>query len=248
MRFREFYHKSIHYKIGGSAYTCACKRIIELREELEGYLKIHSEFMDSLVPVTPLGNPPLIARRMMDASRITGLGPMASVAGVIAQMTCERVRQQENMPSVLDNGGDLFLDSEKDLSLGIYGGENLLEGKLAFRIPVDMMPLAVCSSSGIMGHSLSFGHCDLATVFSKDGALADSAATLAGNLVKSPSDLKKAVNHILNIPGIEGVFLLKGDQIGLGGRLPEIISSRDPDIKAKVTRDRSRRSSFTMGK
>ena len=72
------------------------------------------------------------------------------------------------------------------------------------------MPLAICSSSGTMGHSLSLGRCDLATVFARDASLADAAATLAGNLVSREEDLEPAVNRVLAIEGIQGCLAGKG--------------------------------------
>jgi ApbE superfamily uncharacterized protein (UPF0280 family) len=244
MVFREFSHKKALYKIGSPSFDRACQFLIELREELEEYLGRNRDFLGSLVPVTPVFPAPEIARRMMEASQITGLGPMASVAGTMAQMACERLNAAGLVGNIIENGGDIYMNGKEDVTLGIYAGETLFKGKLAFHIKAVSMPLSVCSSSGTMGHSLSLGCCDLATVIAKNASLADSAATLAGNMVKTRADLKPAVNHILSLPGIEGVFLVKGEEVGLGGNLPELVSLKDPDITAKITHDKSDKSSF----
>ena len=244
VKFREFSYKSASYRILAQGYEKTAEAIRQLRGELEAYLPLNPPFLDSLVPVDPVEPMPEIARRMQEASLKTGLGPMAAVAGTIAQMACERCRAGGFSEGAVENGGDLYLDVKKGITLGIYAGSDLFGGRLAFRIPGEMMPLAVCSSSGTMGHSLSLGRCDLATVFSKDASLADSAATLAGNFVSREDDLEPAVKRILAIDGIQGVFLVKGDKIGLGGKLPELVAVKETDITAKISRDRSSASSF----
>lgn len=246
MEFINFDYKSAQYRIGKDCFEKASQAIISLRTDLEDYLAHNPPFLDSLVPVTPTLNPPEIALRMHRASELTGIGPMASVAGVLAQMACERAALKGCQEVVVENGGDLFVNLKEPLTIGIYAGERVLKGKLAFRLNGEDMPLAICSSSSFMGHSLSFGQCDLATVTSKNGALADSAATLAGNLVKSEDDLESTVNIILSIPGVEGVFLVKNDKIGLGGKLPQLISLNSPDIRTHITRDKSANSSYHL--
>ena len=89
MRFRDFSYKSASYRILDECYDQAVKAVKELRAELEGYLASNPPFLDSLVPVDPVDPVPEIALRMHSAARLTGLGPMAAVAGTIAQMACE---------------------------------------------------------------------------------------------------------------------------------------------------------------
>jgi len=99
------------------------------------------------------------------------------------------------------------------------------------------MPLAICSSSARMGHSLSLGDCDLATVVARDASLADAAATLACNLTRTLHDVDATLARITGIPGVNGLLLVKGERVGLSGRLPPLVRSRDPLQEEKVTRD-----------
>jgi ApbE superfamily uncharacterized protein (UPF0280 family) len=69
---------------------------------------------------------------------------------------------------------------------------------------------------------MSFGLCDLATIVAKDAALADAAATQAGNLVKTVEDVDAALEQILRIEGVAGVMLVKDDRVGLAGHLPRL--------------------------
>jgi len=244
LKFREFTYKNASYRLREEGFGTVSRAIRSLRNELEGYIRRNPPFLSSLVPVPPVEPLPEIARRMHRASELTGLGPMAAVAGTIAQMAVEEGRRQGYAGLMVENGGDVYLDRGESVVLGLYAGEQLFGGKLAFRLRAEDLPLAVCSSSGLMGHSLSLGRCDLATVFARDASLADGAATLAGNLVKGMEDLEPAVNRILGIGGIRAVFLVKDGRVGLGGDIPELISTSDPDMKSKITRDRSERSSF----
>ena len=138
---------------------------------------------------------------------------------------------------IVENGGDIFLSSRRGVTVGLYAGGGLLGDSLALSIPPAAMPLAVCSSSGVMGHSLSLGKCDLACVVSRNASLADAAATRAANLVKTPDDIEPVLEQISAIEGVGGVLLVKGDRIGVAGDLPPIVRNRDAELGKKVTRD-----------
>jgi len=125
----------------------------------------------------------------------------------------------------VDNGGDIYVVACRPVVIGLFGGEHSVAGRLAFSIKPDGTPLAVCSSSGRMGHSTSLGDCDLATVVAKDAALAAAAATQAANLVRRPEDIDTALAAIASVEGVDGVLLVKGDRIGLIGFLPELVKS-----------------------
>ena len=167
-----------------------------------------------------------------------GVGPMAGVAGTIAQMAVEAALEAGERECMVDNGGDIFLVSEKSITIGLYIGKHPLSGKLAMRIEHESTPLAVCSSSSFLGHSKSFGLCDLATVVSADAALADCAATHACNLVRSTADIGPAAERIASVPGIQGVLIIKEDKISLAGAFPILIPLDSPDIALRVTRDK----------
>jgi hypothetical protein len=138
---------------------------------------------------------------------------------------------------IVENGGDIFLASDRETVIGLYAGRSSVSGRLGFAVPPDQ-PLAVCSSSGTLGHSLSFGRADLATVTSRNAALADAAATLAGNLVQSDDDIGPALERVCAVPGVLGVFIVLGERIGMKGELPPLVRIEDEDFACKITRDR----------
>jgi ApbE superfamily uncharacterized protein (UPF0280 family) len=103
------------------------------------------------------------------------------------------------------------------------------------------MPIAVCSSSGKMGHSFSMSDCDLATVISDDAALADAAATLACNRVTAVSRIDAVMAEVLQIAGVDGILIVKDDRVGLAGDLPQLIRHTDRRFPNKITRDENSR-------
>ena len=236
---REFHYKDAHFHIISEAFNDVTNCIVEERHKLEAFIAEHKEFQTSLEPLSlPISSTqPESVRRMVSASIKTGLGPMAAVAGTMAQLAGEVSRNAGSPETIIENGGDIYLDCREDVVIGLYTGENRHFKNLALKITGDMMPLAVCTSSGRMGHSLSFGDCDILSVFSKDAALADAAATLGCNSVRCNEDIEGVLNTLMAIEGISGVLIIRDDRFGAAGVIPELIKSLDPDIKEKVSHD-----------
>ena len=163
---------------------------------------------------------------------------MAAVAGAMAQMAAEAALSAGAREAIVENGGDTYLVSPEAAMVALYAGTAALGGRLAFHVTAGMMPLSICSSSGRMGHSVSLGDCDLATVVSSDACLADAVATRAGNAVRHETDLEGAAQEVAGIAGVSGVLLVKGARIALAGRLPVLVRNADPCTRRKITRDR----------
>jgi len=235
--YRTFALKETNLRLATDRFEAATAAVVTQRAFLEQYIARHPEFLASLVPIGLLPGAPEIAQRMHRAASQAGVGPMAAVAGAIAQFAAEAALAAGAREAIVENGGDTFLLSPEAVTVALYAGSVTLAGRLAFRVDPADMPLSVCSSSGRMGHSLSLGDCDLATVVSSDAALADAAATQAGNLVRSEADLEAAARRIAAIPGVRGTLLIKGDRVALAGQLPELVHHRDPHVRDKITRD-----------
>ena len=152
----------------------------------------------------------------------------------MAQLAAEAALAAGAAEAIVDNGGDIYLKAVEPVVVALGTGTSRLADRLAFSVEPQETPLSICSSSGKMGHSMSFGLCDLATIVAKDAALADAAATEAGNLVKAVDDLDAALERILRIEGVEGVLLVRDDRVGLAGHLPRLVKAarltqvRDP--------------------
>jgi len=229
--YRKFTCKDAFFRICTDRFRIATEEIVRQRGILEDYIAGHPDFVESFVPVRPLPHAPDVARRMARAARAVGVGPMAAVAGAMAQLAAEAAIRDGATEAIVDNGGDIYMAGREPVVVGLHAGDAEVGSDLAFSVPPESLPLAVCSSSGAMGRSHSKGQCDLATVVARDAALADAAATEASNLVGSEQDIDTSIRRIGAIRGVRGVLVVKGERVGLAGRLPELVRV-DPDLPA----------------
>jgi ApbE superfamily uncharacterized protein (UPF0280 family) len=188
------------------------------RHLIEDYGRKVPAFISSLTPVPEVPGAPTIVREMVEAARRAGVGPMASVAGAVAEHVGKELRRLSK-EVVVENGGDIFLDAEQDLTVGIFAGNSPLSGKIGIRITSGQMPLGVCTSSGTVGPSLSFGRSDAVTVLSTETALADAAATAIANRVKSSDDIDEALSVARKISGVAGAVVIVGERLGAWGSI-----------------------------
>ena len=211
--YRQFKYREAAFNICSNHFDIVTSEIVRQRKILEEYIKCYPEFKTSFKPIPIEADAPEVVLRMSNAANIVGIGPMAAVAGTMAQLAAEAAIKAGSEEVIIENGGDIFLSIKEPLIMGLYTGTAKLNNKLAFSIEPTDTPLAICSSSGRMGHSTSLGNCDLATVVAKDAALADAAATLAANLVKTEDDITGTLSTIIALKGISGILLVKNDEI-----------------------------------
>ena len=194
------------------------KSLIKHRYSLETYMKIHPEFRTSLLPLPEDNLAPPIIRDMLSKSKICGVGPMAAVAGAIAEFVgYDLLNLAENL--IIENGGDIFLRSKNKISVSIYAGESALSYKVNVLINPKETPLGICTSSATVGPSLSFGKADAVCVISQSATLADAAASAIGNRVKSKKDIKTALNYGIKITGVRGIVIICGNDMGVIGEV-----------------------------
>jgi hypothetical protein len=224
--YRTFTHRDAVFRICCSHLDAVTAEIVRQRQILEDYLTRHPDFQTALAPVELLADAPAVARRMARAAELVGVGPMAAVAGAMAQCAAEAGLGAGADEVVVENGGDIYLKTTGAVTIGLHTGTARIGDRLAFSLGADETPIAVCSSSGKMGHSMSMGQCDLATAVAKDAALADAAATAAANRVKTVDDVNPTVEFIAGIEGIDGALIVKNDRIGLAGHLPALVKAR----------------------
>jgi ApbE superfamily uncharacterized protein (UPF0280 family) len=196
----------------------ALKLVMKYRNLLERYIEQHPSFLTSLEPVAVADNAPAIVSEMAEAARKAGVGPMAAVAGAIAEFVGRELLAL-SPEVIIENGGDIYLKSLKERRIGIYAGKSPLSGKIALEISGEETPMGICTSSGTVGHSLSFGKADAAMVLSKSATLADAAATAIGNIIVQPSDIPLGIELAQSIDGITGVIIIKDDKMGLWGEV-----------------------------
>jgi hypothetical protein len=196
----------------------ALKAISKYRAPVERYIEHHPAFLSAVDPLPIQDDAPQIVKQMAGASDKVGVGPMAAVAGVIAE--CVGRELLSFSPEVIvENGGDLFLKVLKTRLVGVYAGESSFTGRIALEIKPEETPLGICTSSGTVGHSLSLGKADAVIVLSPSCALADAAATAIGNLVKGADGISLGIEFAQGLEGLRGVVIIKDDKIGLWGRV-----------------------------
>lgn len=172
-------------------------------------------FQSSLSPLDEDIPLPDCIRAMYAAGKTAGTGPMAAVAGMIAEYTGRALLPYSGEVTV-ENGGDVFLAGMRQRVIAIAAGQSPLSGKLGIKV-IPGTGFAVCTSSGTYGHSLSFGRADAAVVAGENAALCDAAATMLGNRCKSEADLAEAVEWAAALPGVSGAVAVIGDKLAAAG-------------------------------
>ena len=191
--------------------------ILNYRQDIEFYIKKHKEFLTSLEPLIVDTDAPRIVISMTDAGKKASVGPMAAIAGAIAEFVGRDLLAYTD-EVIIENGGDIFIKTNVKRTLGVYAGENSpFSGKLALEISPSEEGSGVCTSSGTVSHSLSFGRADAALIISGDTALADAVATAMGNVVKNKYHIEKGIDFARSIDGVKGALVIVGDKLGSWG-------------------------------
>ncbi len=206
----------LHIRAERNLEAEAVEAILKHRTPLEEYIESHPLFLHSLEPCSVEEDAPDIIRDMARAAGIVSVGPMAAVAGAIAEAVGRDLL--EYSPEVIvENGGDIFMKVLQTRLVGVYAGESPFTGKIALEIDPQGTPLGICTSSGTVGHSLSLGAADAVIVLSHSAALADAAATAIGNKVIAAGDIDVVIEKVKVMPELVGVVIIKGDRMGMWG-------------------------------
>lgn len=186
--------------------------------QLETHIAINPEFQTSLVPLKPDVNDCPIVKDMFDASEKAGTGPMAAVAGAINLYLAKAlVKYAKPEEWLIENGGDVYCKFNHEVNFAVYAGKSPLSGIIGIKIPGSHFPVGVCTSSGTVGHSFSFGKADAACVVCSDVCLADALATQLGNQISNPDDLEGMVSLFSQDPLVMGSLAVLGDRCAMAG-------------------------------
>jgi len=158
--------------------------------------------------------------------RYPGVGPMAAVAGAIAEhVGVDLLSHTDEV--IVENGGDIFIKTSVPVTIGIFAGTSRLSMRIGLRIDSLEKPFSVCTSSGTVGHSLSLGKADAVCVVSDSCSLADAAATSICNKIKTKAHIQSAIDFGKNIEGVNGIFVIMDDEIGMWGELEVVQLERE---------------------
>ena len=194
----------------------ARRLVLKYRRQLEQYIEKNPDFLTSLKPLPVPAHASHIILDMIEASNQAGVGPMAAVAGAVAEYVGRELLDFSS-EIIVENGGDIFLKILSKRIVGIFAGDSPLTGKIGLEINPQDTPLGVCTSSGTVGHSLSFGKADAVVVVAVSASLADAAATAIGNRVSRPEDINSAIEFSQGIGGLKGILIIAGKNIGAWG-------------------------------
>ncbi len=228
---RNLFRESFVFKESQCTIICDMQEGIEAgkeeikrqRELLSHYISENPKFAWTLKPI-PIPEAPLIAKLMSTAAEKANVGPMAAVAGVIADLAVETILKQGCKVAVVEDGGEISANSIESIDVAFAAGNEPLSKKFGFRL--TEFPIGVATSSGRFSHAFSFGDAEAATIFCKEAGLADAVATATCNVVKGENKDEAVENGISvakAVPGVGGVMILYKGCIGTWGKIPQII-------------------------
>ena len=209
--------------------------VTSIRNDLTSYIARNPNFLHSF---TSMGsedeNLPLIVSKMYESSLICDVGPMGCVAGTISELALNYLISLNSRNSIVENGGDIALVNDRMVLCGIYSGNDILGNDIAFKIKGGNSPLGICTSSGNIGHSISFGQADCVTVISKSASVSDGLATRIANGVRGLTGEDRVSNAAETAERFReffsGVLIVAGDSVAVVGRLPKIVETGKFDI------------------
>lgn len=237
MHFEEIDIDQTHIRLKSDLDNINLKHyIFKIRQELKRYITKNPDFLLSIEPLKyNKENLSEIVLKMYESSSKADVGPMSCVAGTISEMSLDFLIDNGSTYSIVENGGDIALVNDEDVLCGIYSNNEILGNNIAFKIRSRKKPLGICTSSGKMGHSISFGSSDSVTVISKSPSLADGLATRIANEVNGETSEDKVSNALECGENykefFDGVLIISDENVGTIGKLPKIVESNEFDIK-----------------
>ncbi len=191
--------------------------VVRARWDLETFIRSHPRFAESYAPFEVPATAPELVKKMAEASRHAGVGPMAAVAGAIAEIVAFGLAAKS--PEVIvENGGDTYLLGGVDRTIALWTGSDGIEN-IGLDVRAGLMPIAVCTSSGRIGHSESYGDADAVTVLARSGALADAVATGLANHIHGADDIERAIEAAKRVQGVLGVLATIDGRLGAWGNV-----------------------------
>ena len=201
----------------------AISSIKHFRKQLEIYIRNHLNFLYSLSPVHVESGPEIV-KRMAEFAEKANVGPMAAVAGVLADLAVKEMLQCGSRIAVVENGGEVSAVSNTMIDMALLAGDHPFSRRFGFRL--NEFPIGVATSSALFSHALSFGEAEAVTIFAINAGLADAVATAVGNTIKGDDCrgvVKKGIEKALSIEGVKGAIIIYKKIVGKGGQIPEII-------------------------
>lgn len=233
-----------HFEVGQTALAIVCDgvfldtvrdAVFRAREIVESKIAEDPFFGITYDPYPPKEGDDALIIRMCQASERAGVGPMAGVAGAVADHAVRAAAEAGCRHIVIENGGDISMLTDRPVHIGLFAGEKGFED-LALEVGPTGRVCGICSSSGKIGPSVSFGSSGICTVFSEDTVLADCCATALGNMISSGTkeELAHSAETVCSIEGVDGCICVCNGSMSVCGTVPELVRGRFSD--ADITR------------
>lgn len=198
------------------------------REKLEKYIILHPSFLYTLKPISVEENAPRIVKIMAEAGKLVNVGPMAAVAGALADLAVEVMLNSGAATAIVEDGGEVSASSKEEFVVGLYAGRNVFSSSLGFKVRPSECPIGIATSSATVSHAFSFGEADAATVFSETSTIADATATAICNAVQG-KNIEDSIQLGLETAEklddlVRGTLIIREKYVGMTGKIPQLVS------------------------
>ena len=245
---------SCRFETGETAVTIAAdsrhipravEAIVRTRAEIQRQISADPFFLTTFDPYDPAEVTSEATRRMCDAAAAAGVGPMATVAGTVAQAALEAMVDDGCEHGWVDNGGDIALSLDRETTVEVFHGR---DRDVAFGLVVGPSDdtIGICSSSATLGHSISLGGADVAMAIADSAPLADAIATAICNRVRTKDDLATCFDSVRPVEGFTGAIVVLGEDTAFAGRVPRIVEVEHNPTRL-TTHSRMASNAFTGG-
>lgn len=194
------------------------ERVFFYRHQLEEYIYMKPLFKETLGPLENDPIAPALVREMIETSALLNVGPMATVAGAVAEFVGKDIMPLSDT-FIIENGGDIYLKTDVERVIQIYAKDSPFSEKIGIKLKARSFPYGVCTSSATVGPSLSFGRADAVCIIATSALFADGLATCLGNIVKKKDDIATAIEKGRKLPGVIGILIVLGEHLGIWGDL-----------------------------
>jgi ApbE superfamily uncharacterized protein (UPF0280 family) len=103
------------------------------RRQIESYIENHPIFKSTLLPYPQDKKAPEIIKSMIQTAALCGVGPMAAVAGAIAEFIGKELLGYSS-EILVENGGDIFIKSNKVRKVSIFAGRSPFSQRIILKI------------------------------------------------------------------------------------------------------------------
>ena len=226
------------------AIDAAIEASLQARRDIERLIVRFPEFRWSLEPLDLDGKHPKVIELMLKAGKVANVGPFAAVAGAISEIAVKAALDASAKNIMVENGGDIAISGNQDFLVGLFAGIAKISEKIGLLVKREELPIGICTSSGTVVHSLSFGWADAAVAIARDAAVADAAATSIGNAVTGDNiklSVRQGLERAKQIPKVRACLIAREGYIGTWGRIPELVPVRPESEELAATSERYRK-------